>query len=247
MSRKARVGSLNTPPPRIKPRNETSSSAFHDTTATQSKKPHHITTMPLRISRNACRISMGPGAGSLLPGPAALSVPWYAGRYSSCCPLVGHLPHGEIMGGGRWAPARQDTMRAGRDEMQEFVVFGFHPVATCFAHGHRRRTAPRLPLCLGAVCSPVTTKCFRYCVSSAGANCASSPTSANDGTTRIAPVLASPLWTVERLGRRSSTVRVGSFTPIQPRRGRRLYGLQLSFTPGRPQKATQQSLESERR
>jgi len=29
--------------------------------------------------------------------------------------------------------------------------------------------------------------------------------------------------------------------------GRRLYGLKLSFTPGRPQKVTQQSLESERR
>ena len=75
MSRKVNVGSLNMPPPMIRPRNETSSSAFHDTTATQSKNPHHITTAPLRISRKACRMPMGREAGPLLPGSAASSVP----------------------------------------------------------------------------------------------------------------------------------------------------------------------------
>ena len=74
MSRKASVGSLNMPP-MIRLRNDTSSSAFHDTTATQSKKPHHITTMPRRISRKVWRIPMGREAGPLGSRAAALSVP----------------------------------------------------------------------------------------------------------------------------------------------------------------------------
>ena len=66
-----RVGSFNMPPPRIMASNKTSSSAFQETTATQSKKAHHITTMPLRISRKAWPMPMGRAAGSLVARSAA--------------------------------------------------------------------------------------------------------------------------------------------------------------------------------
>ena len=79
------------PPPMIRLRNETSSSAFHDTTATQSKNPHHITTTPLRISRNACRIPIGRKAGPLPPGSAARSVPGLRWSVFMLSPPVGLL------------------------------------------------------------------------------------------------------------------------------------------------------------
>jgi hypothetical protein len=75
MSKKNGVGRLSMAAS-TRPRSETSSSVFHDTTATQSKKAHHITTMPLRISRRACRIPIGGDARSPLPPFVALSVSW---------------------------------------------------------------------------------------------------------------------------------------------------------------------------
>jgi hypothetical protein len=98
MSRKVKVGRSNMPPPIIRPRNETSSSAFHDTTATQSKKAHHITTTPLRISRNACRMPIGREAGAPLPGSAALSVPRLRGLAFILVPSVRRLVIGQDYG-----------------------------------------------------------------------------------------------------------------------------------------------------
>ena len=63
------------PPASIRLRNETSSSIFHDTMASQSKKPHHMATTPPRISRRACLVVVGREAGPLLPRSAVLSVP----------------------------------------------------------------------------------------------------------------------------------------------------------------------------
>src|SRR5438132_1747919 len=50
------------------------------------------------------------------------------GRYSCCSLLVAYLSQGKITGRVLWPPARQDAMRAGRDEMQETVVFLRHAV-----------------------------------------------------------------------------------------------------------------------
>ena len=55
------------------------------------------------------------------------------GRYSSCRPRVACLSGARLREGSDLAPARQDTMRAGRDEMRNTVLFGITP----------RRHAPR--------------------------------------------------------------------------------------------------------
>src|SRR5207302_9506246 len=106
-------------------RNETSSSAFHEIAASQSKKDHHVTTTPLRISRRACPVPIGGEAGPLLPRSAALAV---SGRVWSVFTLDVGWPAvtGQITRRGRLPPARQDRMRADRDELQETVVFLFH-------------------------------------------------------------------------------------------------------------------------
>src|SRR6266404_1207254 len=81
------------------------------------------------------------------------------GRDSSCCALVAYLSKGKITGGDGWAPARQDTMRAGRAEMQETVIFG-RAVAPCFAYRHG--TVGRRALAVsGRCCLLVPTKAFR--------------------------------------------------------------------------------------
>jgi hypothetical protein len=80
MSAKTGLGCLNMPP-RIRASNETSSNFFHDTAASQSKKRHHITTMPSRISCRLCLVPDGRRARPLLPRSAVSSVPgmgWWA-------------------------------------------------------------------------------------------------------------------------------------------------------------------------
>ena len=115
------------------------------------------------------------------------------------------------MGGGRWAPARQDTMRAGRDEMQEFVVFGVSPrgdMLRARAQATVRRRASRYALALLLARNYEVFPLL--CLECGGELRILAHLGEPMAPPRIAPVLASPLWTVERLGRRSSTVRVGS-------------------------------------
>ena len=97
-SRNVSVGSFRMPAPMIRHRNETISSAFHDTTATQSKNAHHITTTPLRISRKACRIPMGRDAGPPLPGATASSLPVLRGSLLMLFPQVRRVVTGQEYG-----------------------------------------------------------------------------------------------------------------------------------------------------
>src|ERR1700736_2464894 len=85
--------------------------------------------------------------------------PGWVGRHSSWCLLVAYLSQDKITGVDRWAPARQDTMRPGRAEMQETVVFG-RAVAPCFAHRHGtvRRRASRSAWALLLTCSPIRSR-----------------------------------------------------------------------------------------
>ena len=61
------------------------------------------------------------------------------GRDSSCRALRVYLPKGKITGGDGWAPAWQDTMRAGRAEMQETVIFRSGRGAMLRITAHDRR------------------------------------------------------------------------------------------------------------
>src|SRR5207302_10614025 len=106
MSRNTGVGCLNIAAS-TRPRNETSSSAFHEIAASQSKKDHHVTTTPLPISRRPCPVPIGGEAGPLLPRSAALAV---SGRVWSVFTLDVGWPAvtGQITRRGRLPPARQD-------------------------------------------------------------------------------------------------------------------------------------------
>ena len=112
-SKKNGCSSFSTPA-RIKPRSETSSSVFHDTTASQSKKRHHSTTIALPMSRKVCLVSPGCEAGWVLPGWSILIG----------MPSARRVVGGKISGDDSQAPARHDTMRAGRDGMPNTVTAG---------------------------------------------------------------------------------------------------------------------------
>ena len=62
-------------PATISPRKKTSSSVFHGTTASQSKKRHQSSTISRPRSRSACFVPGGCIAFELLPPSAALSEP----------------------------------------------------------------------------------------------------------------------------------------------------------------------------
>ena len=65
-------------PASISARNETSSSFFHDTTASQSKKRHQITAPVSRISCSVCRIPERRTAVPRWPvSPPAAELPWF--------------------------------------------------------------------------------------------------------------------------------------------------------------------------
>ena len=124
MRKKTGVGCLRMPAS-IRLRNETSSSAFHEIDG------QPIEEAPTTSRRCPCGSRAGlagfPSAARRdrsCRGRRRCRCLGCVGRYSSCCPLVACLSRGKITGGGRRAPARQDTMRAGRDEMQETVIVG---------------------------------------------------------------------------------------------------------------------------
>jgi hypothetical protein len=116
-TRKAGTGCLSMPNSK-NPRNETSSSVFHDTSASQLKKAHHITTTPSRISRSDCAVD-GRALVPLLPRSAASALPGLLGSVFMRWPLVACLSRGQITGGGRPSLACDDRMRSGGGEMQE--------------------------------------------------------------------------------------------------------------------------------
>ncbi len=109
-------------PPSISPRIDTSSSFFHETTASQSKKAHPMTTMPLRISRSACRASdrgfSGPRVpGSAAPGAGGLTGSVIIGEPSVACMRSAKLSERAIV-----PPAGSDTMQRDRGEVRESVA-----------------------------------------------------------------------------------------------------------------------------
>src|SRR5215467_7167685 len=95
------------------------SNVFHDTTASQSKKRHHSSTMTRHRLRKVCRVlggcMVGCGSPPLVEVPAPGVVCSVFIRMRSDCSkgLVA-----QISGGALLPPARPDTMCAGRDEMR---------------------------------------------------------------------------------------------------------------------------------
>jgi hypothetical protein len=95
--------------------------------------------------------------------------------------------------------------------MQEFVVFGVSPrgdMLRARAQTTVRRRASRYALAL--LLARIYEVFPLLCLECGGELRILAHLGEPMAPPRIAPVLASPLWTVERLGRRSSTVRVGS-------------------------------------
>jgi len=98
--------------------------------------------------------------------------------------------------------------------MQEFVVFGVSPrgdMLRARAQATVRRRASRYALALLLARNYEVFPLL--CLECGGELRILAHLGEPMAPPRIAPVLASPLWTVERLGRRSSTVRVGSGVP----------------------------------
>src|SRR5215467_9204334 len=95
------------------------SNVFHDTTASQSKKRHHSSTMRRHKLRKVCRVLGGCMVGCGSPPLAEVPAPdvvWSAFiRMRSDCSkgLVAQISGGDLL-----PPARPDAMRGGRDEMR---------------------------------------------------------------------------------------------------------------------------------
>src|SRR6185369_16471324 len=124
ISENTSTGCLKIPPTRIRLRNETSSSIHHDTIASQSTKPHHMATTPLRISRTACLVVVDRGvlAPALRFAASSAGVRMglvvIAGPSWRCLDQVARVR--DVV---RRAPQRRDAQRGGGDEPQETAPF----------------------------------------------------------------------------------------------------------------------------